>query len=126
MELLNAVLGLGLAYVGIVVTFSLRMVISFFILMRLYNRGIPKWILYPLAVPFIVADVVLNYVVTILFLDVPYYWRETVSERLARYTYDNTMETGVDSYRYTISSFLCRVLSKADPNHCKNNLYRNS
>lgn len=60
-----------------------------------------------------IYDVFVNYVVTILFVDIPGSWFETVTKRMQRY---KTLQDGSFKYRFAVK--LCDILNKHDPEHC--------
>jgi len=80
---------------------------------------ITKYPWYTVAGTFIVFDVLYNYVLISYTFDLPRSVTETVSARLGRYvTTLQDSDRAIDKWRYGLAKFFCRILSKADPNHC--------
>jgi len=76
-------------------------------------RGPAKIFVLPLMAILFLYDVFLNWTVfTIIFLERPTYWRETVTERVARYAEGEGRfaRAGQD---------ICALLARVDPGHCE-------
>ena len=132
----NMFLNILLGYALFNVLYILRLLIVFFIAMKWWN-GLSKseqashWFRYPFVVIagiFIVFDVLYRWIMVTWTLPVsfilgpwdfkadwPNSWKETVSECLGDYMAYRRH----DDWRYKFAAFFCRIMTKADPNHCQ-------
>ena len=75
-------------------------------------------------VPFVIADCIVNYQLSILLLDLPAHPFELVTGRLSRYkkTYSMPLRhmqlTKIEAFRYRFAVFVCRRLNRYDADHC--------
>ena len=99
--------------------------IEFAVLFELYHRskgtGLEYIVMLVFAAPFLLQDVLLNYVLSIIFLDTPAGAFETISMRLQRYLneYRNkTDRSRMETVRYRTAKSICKHLHKHDPYHC--------
>lgn len=86
----------------------------------------PKWektvLKKPLIIWFAWQDLLMNWMMILLFLDKPMEWNELVTGRMQRYLgikLDRDSQL-IDSWRYYFAVSLCWALLKFDPNHFKN------
>lgn len=91
----------------------LRLFVVFAVLMKLKERfGTPLWV-KALFVFGIIYDVFVNYLLTVVFVDPPREWDETVTHRMKRYKH-----LSGDSLRYKFANWLCPILNKIEEDHC--------
>lgn len=105
------------------------MVLIFTVMMKYHHwvdkdRILWKVTKYPftaIAVVFFIADIIYNWYSTIIFLDKPASYDETLSYRMDRYikAYKNKDNLSlIEKWRYGFAKVLCKVLSYSDPKHC--------
>lgn len=107
------------AFIYFNVSFFVRMVIVFTVMVKYYHwvdKESPLWKVteYPfklIAGIFLILDVLYNYVMGLYLWDKPAKWDETVTNRMARYLKN---ETG---FKLTFAKFMRRVLNYSDPGH---------
>jgi len=111
-------------YLGSLAGFIVRMLVAFAFLFAINNwkphdSAVYGYVIRPilevLAIPFIICDVILNWYITLLMVDLPDHWDETVSQRLGRYMFDESPFT----WRGRFAAFFCKILDYSDPGHCR-------
>ena len=110
-----------ISYIGFNVIWAIRLIFWFAILTKLRDRfGLPVW-LKALAAIFIVIDVLFNYQLTLLMLDLPHDWKETTTYRLKRYRVflgGTGKRTWIEKWRLMWANWACPILNKYDEGHC--------
>ena len=109
------------------VSFIVRMLLIFSVMMWFYNRvdkdgmlwKIAEWPWKIIAAVFFVADVVYNWYCTVTFLDKPAAWNETVTYRMRRYIKTEKQDTVLSKWRYQFARVICIITSWTDPDHCE-------
>jgi len=131
-------------YAEFMVVMIVRLLIWFFALMTAVNKareyGEGSWqyrlaetVLKPLGGRFIAMDIIGNYHISLVLLQLPIKWNETISERHGRYlthiTLDRDFSDNVlwylshpmallDCWRYNWAKFWCDIIGAVDPGHC--------
>lgn len=111
-----------LQWYGVFLTaFIGRMLIAFLWILYVHNKW-PKLdplLVIPAGVGF-VADIILNYCVTLLCFDPPRKWQETVSSRFGRYLVEPRYTSNWFNriFRSGIANIFCPILSSVDKHHC--------
>lgn len=113
---MNIIIMSGIAFIWLLIAFV------FVIRLKKYTDGTlfewPTKIVF--TIPFVICDWLYNITVfTIVFLDLPDEWDETVTKRMKRYKQNyNIYATGIKKFRYVFAIRLCDFLSKHDIGHC--------
>lgn len=58
-----------------------------------------------------IYDIVVNHLLTVVFMDFPMGMDETVTNRMKRYKFE-------DGFKKKFAEWLCPILNKYDPDHC--------
>lgn len=89
----------------------IRLLLGFALLAKLLEKvGRNSWLFKLPAGIFFVLDIVFNYELTILFLDLPANPTETITNRLIRYK--TIKQKRLASYRYSMAVFFCNILNR--------------
>lgn len=107
------------AFIYFNISFFVRMVLIFTVMMKYYhwvNKDGLLWKIteYPFkAIAFVifVLDILYNWVMSIWMLDQPAVWDETVSNRMSRYI---KTESG---FRLVFAKLMRKILNYSDPGH---------
>lgn len=107
------------AFIYFNISFFVRMVLIFTVMMKYYhwvNKDGLLWKItkYPfkaIALVIFVLDILYNWVMTIWMLDLPAVWDETVSYRMSRYI---KAENG---FRLAFAKLMRKILNYSDPGH---------
>lgn len=107
------------AFIWFNISFLVRMIIIFTIMMKYYNWVDKDGLLWKLtgliwkgiAGIFFVLDIIYNWVMSIYFLDPPKVWDETVTYRMARY-----LETE-SGFKLAFAKIMRKILNYSDPAH---------
>lgn len=95
--------------------------IQYVVLMELLAKyGETNW-LKPLVFIFIIEDYIVNWLITVTFLDAPRGLNELVTGRMKRYKrkYQLLEDLNIlESWRYNFAVWLCNHLNRYDKGHC--------
>lgn len=81
-----------------------------------FENTILKW---PLIIWFVWQDWVMNWFLSIIFLDAPHGWDELVTGRMNRYLPLEDDDSFGVKFKISFATALCTILNAVDPYHCK-------
>jgi hypothetical protein len=103
-----------LACIGLMVAFAVLMELK----TELEHTRVYRLLVPLLGGPFLVADCLVNWLLTPFFLDWPDHALELVTDRMIRYKRLHYSNRPINRWRYRFAHWLCRHLNRRDAGHC--------